>query len=120
MNYQRIAFDRVAPVWLLDALEMPKAHLVGNSFGCQIIAEFALRYPQRIDRRLVLQGPKVDPSARSFGKQLNRLIINSRREQRSMGRITLKDYRAAGLHVSDLGCGRNAQGRRRGHLRRTA
>ena len=81
----------------MDVLEMAQAHLVGNSFGCQIIAEFASRYPQRIDR-LVLQGPTVDPSARSFGRQLIRLIINSPREQRSMGRITLKDYQAAGLH----------------------
>jgi 2-hydroxy-6-oxonona-2,4-dienedioate hydrolase len=81
----------------MDVLEMTKAHLVGDSFGCQIIAEFALRYPQRIDR-LVLQGPTVDPAARSLGKQLIRLMFNSRREQHSMGRITLKDYRAAGLH----------------------
>jgi 2-hydroxy-6-oxonona-2,4-dienedioate hydrolase len=80
----------------MDALDLAKAHLVGNSFGCQIIAEFGLRYPERIDR-LVLQGPTVDPSARSLSKQLIRLMINSRREQRSMGGITLKDYRAAGL-----------------------
>jgi 2-hydroxy-6-oxonona-2,4-dienedioate hydrolase len=81
----------------MDVLEMANAHLVGNSFGCQIIAEFALRYPQRIDR-LILQGPTVDPAARSLGKQLIRLIINSPREQRSLGWITLKDYRAAGFH----------------------
>lgn len=81
----------------MDALETAKAHLVGNSFGCQIIAEFALRYPQRIDC-LILQGPTVDPSARSLGKQLIRLIINSPREQRSLGWITLRDYRAAGVH----------------------
>lgn len=79
----------------MDALGTTKAHLVGNSMGCQIIAEFALRYPRRIDR-LVLQGPTVDPSARSLGQQLCRLIINSSREQRSMGWITWNDYRAAG------------------------
>ena len=80
----------------MNVLGLTKAHLVGNSFGCQIIAEFALRHPRHIDR-LVLQGPTVDPAARSLGKQLIRLVINSLREQHSMGRITLKDYRAAGL-----------------------
>jgi len=80
----------------MDALVLPKVHLVGNSFGCQIIAEFAVRHSQRIDR-LVLQGPTVDPAARSLGSQFFRLLINSPREQHSMGLIMLKDYRAAGL-----------------------
>ena len=82
---------------IMDALGIAKAHLVGNSFGCQIIAEFALRHENRV-ARLVLQGPTVDPSARSLGKQLLRLIINSPRERRSMGPIMFRDYRAAGLH----------------------
>lgn len=80
----------------MDALGLTKAHLVGNSFGCQIIAEFALRHSQRIER-LVLQGPTVDPAARSLARQFIRLLINSPREQHSMGFIMLKDYRAAGL-----------------------
>ena len=80
----------------MDTLKIARAHLVGNSFGCQIIVEFAVRYPKRLGR-LVLQGPTVDPAARSIGKQFLRLLINSRREQRSMGRITIDDYRSAGL-----------------------
>lgn len=31
----------------MNALALPRAHLVGNSFGCQILAEFALHYPQQ-------------------------------------------------------------------------
>ena len=81
--------------WMLT-LSLAKAHLVGNSFGCQILAEFALRHPERIDR-LVLQGPTVDPGARSLRRQVFRLMVNSRREQRSLARITFADYRAAGL-----------------------
>jgi 2-hydroxy-6-oxonona-2,4-dienedioate hydrolase len=81
----------------MDALQIKKANLVGNSFGCQIIAEFAVRHSQRVDR-LVLQGPTVDPAARTLGRQFLRLLINSPREQHSMGRIMLEDYRAAGLH----------------------
>jgi 2-hydroxy-6-oxonona-2,4-dienedioate hydrolase len=80
----------------MDALALQKAHFVGNSFGCQIIAEFAVRHSQRIDH-LVLQGPTVDPTARSLRSQFFRLLINSPREQHSMGRIMLEDYRAAGL-----------------------
>ncbi len=80
----------------MDALGLRKAHLVGNSFGCQIIAEFAVRHSQRVDR-LVLQGPTVDPTARTLRSQFFRLLINSPREQHSMGLIMLKDYRAAGL-----------------------
>ncbi len=62
--------------WLADALAcwiksagIAKAHLVGNSFGCQIIAEFATRHPERVVR-IVIQGPTVDPQARSFMRQL--------------------------------------------------
>ena len=81
----------------MAAIGIMRAHLVANSFGCQILAEFALRHPHRVDR-LVLQGPTVDPEARSLGRQLIRLMINSRREQPSLGWITFADYRSAGLH----------------------
>lgn len=80
----------------LDKLSIEKAHFVGNSFGCQIIAEFALRHEARIDR-IVLQGPTVDPLARSFPQQFLRLIINGRKEPRSLRRIAIKSYITAGL-----------------------
>jgi len=48
----------------MDAMRFPSAHLVANSFGCQVLAEFALRHVERVDR-LVFQGPTVDPNARS-------------------------------------------------------
>jgi 2-hydroxy-6-oxonona-2,4-dienedioate hydrolase len=80
----------------MEATYIEKAHLIGNSFGCQIIAEFAVHYPARVDR-IVLQGPTVDPQARSLWRQLVRLWINSRREAPQLGRITRQDYMAAGL-----------------------
>jgi 2-hydroxy-6-oxonona-2,4-dienedioate hydrolase len=82
-------------IWM-DTVGIPKAHLVGNSFGCQIIAEFALRYPDRVDR-IVLQGPTVDPQARTLSQQLFRLGLNSLNEPLSLGRVTRQDYRAAGM-----------------------
>ena len=40
---------------LLDALDLPQVDLVGNSFGGSLALQFALKYPQRV-RRLVLMG----------------------------------------------------------------
>lgn len=41
---------------VLDALDIPKAHLVGNSMGGATALTFALEYPDRLDR-LILMGP---------------------------------------------------------------
>jgi pimeloyl-ACP methyl ester carboxylesterase len=53
----------------MDALRLESAHWIGNSFGCQILADLALRHPDRVNR-LVLQGPTVDPQARTLRQQL--------------------------------------------------
>jgi 2-hydroxy-6-oxonona-2,4-dienedioate hydrolase len=79
----------------MDAIDLRTADLVGNSFGCQILAEFALRHLDRVNR-LVLQGPTVDPRARTVRQQLARLALNSAREAPGLGWITLTDYRKAG------------------------
>jgi len=42
-------------VGLLDALQIERAHLVGNSFGGALALALAIRHPQRV-RRLVLMG----------------------------------------------------------------
>ena len=39
----------------MDAMRFPAAHLVVNSFGCQVLAEFALHHAERVDR-LVFKG----------------------------------------------------------------
>ena len=82
----------------LDAMKFASAHLVANSFGCQVLAEFALRHRHRVNR-LVFQGPTVDPSARTVRQQLGRLIRNSRSEGPGLGWITLVDYLKAGLRT---------------------
>jgi 4,5:9,10-diseco-3-hydroxy-5,9,17-trioxoandrosta-1(10),2-diene-4-oate hydrolase len=53
-NYFTHAADALAA--LLDELGVAKAHLLGNSLGGGTAVRFALRYPDRADR-LVLMGP---------------------------------------------------------------
>jgi pimeloyl-ACP methyl ester carboxylesterase len=79
----------------MDAMRFPSAHLVANSFGCQILAEFALRHVHRVDR-LVFQGPTIDPEARTVRQQLARLIRNSSSEGPGLGWISFVDYVKAG------------------------
>ena len=50
---------------LLDALEIPRAHLLGLSMGALIAQEFALRHGERLDR-LVLSGPDAAPARQVF------------------------------------------------------
>src|SRR3989442_5593656 len=79
----------------MDAMRFPAAHLVANSFGCQVLAEFALRHARRVDR-LVFQWPPVGPKARTVRHQLGRPLQNSSLETTGLGRFTLVDYVNAG------------------------
>ncbi|WP_353190775.1 2-hydroxy-6-oxo-6-phenylhexa-2,4-dienoate hydrolase [Pandoraea pnomenusa] len=55
-DVQRGLLNARAVKGLLDALEIDVAHLVGNSLGGATALNFALEYPERLDR-LVLMGP---------------------------------------------------------------
>ena len=80
----------------MDAIKLEKAHFLGNSFGCQILTEFAIRHPERVDR-LILQAPTVDPKSRSLGRQWWRMMRDSAKEPPGLALISLKDYAAAGI-----------------------
>ena len=85
----------------MGVMKLPRAALLGNSFGCQIIAELGVRHPGLIDR-VVLQGPTIDPRARRATSQLLRWMLNSPFEPRasikpSLGSIVRQDYRDAGV-----------------------
>ncbi len=73
-----------------------RAILVGNSVGCQIVADLAVRYPGRIERA-VLQGPTMDPSARTARQQLLRWLRNNRHERPRQALISAQDYRKCGV-----------------------
>jgi 2-hydroxy-6-oxonona-2,4-dienedioate hydrolase len=73
-----------------------RAVLFGNSFGCQIIVDVAVRYPEQVERA-VLQGPTTDPTERSWFWQFVRWRQNSLYNPRALGPITRRDYRKCGL-----------------------
>lgn len=81
---------RALIAWL-DALRLETAALVGNSLGCQIIAEAAARHPERVSHA-VLIGPSMDPGARTAASQIARLIRVAFREPLAMSRVAVVDY----------------------------
>lgn len=74
---------------------LERAALVGNSMGCQVIADLAVRYPARV-ARAVLQGPTMDPKGRSVSRQVGRFLLDVPREPLSLIPIELLDYLSAG------------------------
>jgi pimeloyl-ACP methyl ester carboxylesterase len=53
----------------LEVAELPPMVVVGNSFGCQVAVDLAVRHADRV-RGLVLIGPTMDPSARTASRQI--------------------------------------------------
>lgn len=80
----------------MSAAGLERAMLLGNSFGCQIIAELAARYPERVERA-VLQGPTTPPADRSWLWQFIRWQQNSPYNPPEMGRIADSDYLKCGI-----------------------
>jgi len=76
-------------------LGLERSALVGNSMGCQIIVELAVRHPDLVER-VVLQGPTMDPLARSTLRQIGRLLLDAPLESPSLLPIELLDYASAG------------------------
>ncbi len=60
--------------WLGEA-GIARADFVANSFGCQVLADFAARYPERV-RRVVLTGPAMDAAARNCWQPVLRLFAD--------------------------------------------
>jgi 2-hydroxy-6-oxonona-2,4-dienedioate hydrolase len=77
------------------AVGLSRAHYIGNSLGCNILAEFGIGHHELVDR-LVLQGPTTDPQARTLVGQLTRWLLNGAREPSGMSRIMARDYARAG------------------------
>ena len=64
--------------------------------GCQVIAELVLRHPDLVEK-VVLQGPTMDPRARSAPRQMWRLLADTTRERPSLVAIEGLDLIRAGV-----------------------
>src|SRR5204862_4137989 len=80
----------------IEVIGLSRVACIGNSYGCQIIVELGIRRPEVVERA-VLQGPTIDPAARTFARQLWRSILNTPNEAFGLGALTVRDYVAAGF-----------------------
>ena len=80
----------------LDGHGIEKATLVGNSMGCPVICEFAYRYPDRIDRAVL-----VSPAGGIFNQPLRRAMQqisrDGPREPARLMRVVTPDYMRFGV-----------------------
>lgn len=79
----------------LQAAGLQGAVLVGNSAGCQVVADCAARFPA-LAGPLVLIGPTVDPAARGAGRQLLRFLRTGLRADVTQTPLLLSDSTRAG------------------------
>jgi len=85
--------------WLaawIPAAGLTRPSLLGNSFGCQVIADLAARYPERVGRA-ILQGPTTPPDERSMFWQFIRWRQNQKYNPKSLESVTDADYKKCGL-----------------------
>jgi len=85
-----------ALVACLDAFHVPRAAFVGNSLGCQVIAELAVRHPSQVSS-VVFVGPTVDPKRRGWIQQAGGLLLDIARERPSMLWEEITDLWYAGV-----------------------
>jgi pimeloyl-ACP methyl ester carboxylesterase len=81
----------------MDAMGLSRAAMAGNSLGCQVIVEVAVRHPERVER-LVLQGPTIEPNARNSPAMSRRLWQNMTQEKSpELSEMARIDYAKAGI-----------------------
>lgn len=85
----------VIAAWM-DAEGLSGAHLIGNSFGCQVAVELAVRRPD-LAAALVLVGPTADPAAATMGAQFGRWLRDLVSEDPRQASIIAADVTDAGI-----------------------
>jgi pimeloyl-ACP methyl ester carboxylesterase len=79
----------------LGAAGLAPVVVLGNSFGCQVAVDLAVRHPDRV-RGLVLVGPTMDPSARTALRQILRWLYDTAQEDPLQLPILVRDVLDAG------------------------
>lgn len=80
----------------MDAFSLRSAVMVGNSFGCEIIAELAVTHPARLDAAVFL-GPTIDRRHRNAASQVARAFVTAFGEPPRLVKPLLADYAQAGI-----------------------
>jgi 2-hydroxy-6-oxonona-2,4-dienedioate hydrolase len=80
----------------LNAINLRRPIFLGNSLGCQVLTDLAVRYPTRVER-LILTGPTLDPQASSLVAHFLRLLADWPRERLSLSLPLVRDIFAGGL-----------------------
>ncbi|WP_438854732.1 alpha/beta fold hydrolase [Agromyces sp. M3QZ16-3] len=80
----------------LDDRGVERATLVGNSMGCPVILEFADRFPDRIERA-VLVSPAGGVYNRPLSRAIRQLAQDGTREPPRMARVAVPDYARFGV-----------------------
>jgi pimeloyl-ACP methyl ester carboxylesterase len=80
----------------MGTVGLDRAAMLGNSMGCQIIVDCAVRYPERVERA-VLVGPTMDSRGRTSFRQAWRVLRDIPREVPSQPFVVAADYLQAGL-----------------------
>ncbi len=75
----------------MNAAGLPRAVLIGNSFGCQLIANLCMRHPGKATA-CILQGPSVDRHACSRTRQVLRFLYDALYEDPAIIPIVLRDF----------------------------
>jgi pimeloyl-ACP methyl ester carboxylesterase len=80
----------------MDAVQIGRAILLGNSLGCEVLVELALQRPDLVER-LILQGPTPDPEHASALRQVALFFLTALFERPSIGLVAMADYLRAGV-----------------------
>jgi 2-hydroxy-6-oxonona-2,4-dienedioate hydrolase len=78
------------------AMHLQQAALLGPSFGCQILAELALRHSECLAQAIFV-APTVEPKERTAIRQIARLPLDAFHEPPALLPIVLYDYLRAGV-----------------------
>ena len=93
-------FDTIEDLaeWLvlyMDAAGLQKPTVIGNSMGCQVVVEAAVRHPEKFGS-IILSGPVIERTARHIPVQVWRALRVYPREKPMLVRIHAIDYLRAG------------------------
>ncbi|GAC1432686.1 MAG: alpha/beta hydrolase [Ktedonobacteraceae bacterium] len=80
----------------MQTMKLPPATFLGNSMGCQIIVNFTLRYPQCINRA-ILVSPTMDTKALTIHQEAQRLLRDTPCEPLHFLPVLLREYALAGI-----------------------